>query len=327
MTNPFISIIVPIYNSSATLDMCLSSIENQTYKNFEVLLINDGSPDDSASKCEKYVARDSRFLYFYKENGGLSDARNAGLERVTGDYIMFVDSDDALSMYTLEYLSRTIAESGADIVSFNLTKEYDRIQTKPPYVYDAQRCYTKNVLERYFHKEVAACNRIYRAKTVEGIRFVRGQISEDVLYLFWCYQKANVLYEAEYEFYFYNQAVTGGITRSGLSIADNTSVEANRTMLDTCKEKFPELLELAQVQYMKSVFNIVNKGAIRGYRNEDAERFYHSVMPGYIRLLRKNLFLLLRAKTFSPNDKLQVLTLSCSYKLFLSLKKFYVKLK
>lgn len=327
MTNPLISIIVPIYNSSATLDMCLSSIENQTYKNFEAILVNDGSPDDSAQKCEKFLERDRRFQYFYKQNGGLSDARNAGLEHAKGDYIMFVDSDDALSPYALEYLTRTIADSGADIVSFNLTTEYDRIRIKPDYVYDTSRRRASDVLERYFFKEVAAWNRIYNAKTVEGIRFIKGQVSEDVLYLFQSYQKAQVLYEAEYEFYFYNQSGTGGITRSGLSIADNTSVEANQTMLDACRREFPELLELAQIQYMKSLFNIVNKSVMRGFRNDEAEKFYRTIIPEYVRQLRKNLLMLLRAKNFSRNDKLQVLLLSCSFKLFFWIKKFYINVK
>lgn len=327
MVNPLISIIVPIYNSSATLDMCLSSLEKQTYRNFEVLLINDGSPDDSAEKCRKYVDRDDRFRYHYKENGGLSDARNAGLDRVRGEYIMFVDSDDALSEYALEYLVRTIEESGADIVSFNLTKVYGDILKKPEYVYDPRKRYASNTLERYFHKEVAAWNRIYRTETVEGIRFIRGQVSEDVLYLFYAYQKAQVLYEADYVFYFYNQAVPGGITRSGLSVADNTSVEANETMLETCRIEYPELLRLAQIQYMKSIFNIVNKGVMRGYRNAEAEAFYQDVIPRYVRTLRKNVFLLLGADTFSRNDKIQVMVLSCSYKLFAWMKKKYLKAK
>ena len=91
-----ISIIVPIYNVEKYLRMCLDSIEQQTYSNIEVLLINDGSPDASGEICQEYVARDSRFHYFEKENGGLSDARNYGIERSNGKYITFVDSDDWL---------------------------------------------------------------------------------------------------------------------------------------------------------------------------------------------------------------------------------------
>lgn len=94
MENELISVIVPIYNVENYLRMCLDSIQNQTYKNFECLLINDGSPDNSAEICREYVAKDSRFRYFEKENGGVSSARNLGIERSEGVYITFVDSDD-----------------------------------------------------------------------------------------------------------------------------------------------------------------------------------------------------------------------------------------
>ena len=94
MENKLISIIVPIYNVENYLRQCLDSILNQTYQNFECLLINDGSPDNSADICREYAIKDSRFKYFEKENGGLSDARNYGIRQSTGSYLTFVDSDD-----------------------------------------------------------------------------------------------------------------------------------------------------------------------------------------------------------------------------------------
>ena len=105
MENELISIIVPIYNVENYLRMCLDSIQNQTYQNFECLLINDGSPDNSAEICREYVAKDARFRYFEKENGGLSSARNYGIERAEGSFITFVDSDDWLEANSLEILS------------------------------------------------------------------------------------------------------------------------------------------------------------------------------------------------------------------------------
>ena len=94
MNNELISIIVPIYNTEKYLHECLDSIINQTYANFEVLLVNDGSTDSSGIICQEYVKNDSRFRYFEKENGGVSSARNLGLERSEGVYITFIDSDD-----------------------------------------------------------------------------------------------------------------------------------------------------------------------------------------------------------------------------------------
>ena len=104
MEDELISIIVPIYNVEKYLRQCLDSIQNQTYQNFECLLINDGSPDNSADICREYVEKDSRFRYFEKENGGLSDARNHGIRQSKGSYLTFVDSDDWLENDALQLL-------------------------------------------------------------------------------------------------------------------------------------------------------------------------------------------------------------------------------
>ena len=116
MISELISIIVPIYNVENYLRQCLDSILNQTYQNFECLLINDGSPDNSVEICREYVAKDSRFCYFEKENGGLSSARNVGIENSRGTYITFVDSDDWLDSNYLEVLHSKIVEYDTDFV-------------------------------------------------------------------------------------------------------------------------------------------------------------------------------------------------------------------
>ena len=110
-----ISIIVPIYNTEKYLHECLDSIINQTYANFEVLLVNDGSTDSSGIICQEYVKNDSRFRYFEKENGGVSSARNLGLERSEGVYITFIDSDDWVESNHLEALLKGIKENNTDI--------------------------------------------------------------------------------------------------------------------------------------------------------------------------------------------------------------------
>jgi len=91
---PLLSIIVPIYNVEQYVDKCIQSILNQTYQNLEIILVDDGATDCSGSIADSYAAKDKRIKVFHKENGGLSDARNYGLDHVTGDYILFVDSDD-----------------------------------------------------------------------------------------------------------------------------------------------------------------------------------------------------------------------------------------
>ena len=115
MHQELISIIVPIFNTEKYLHQCLNSISNQSYENFECLLINDGSTDASASICREYVAKDARFRYFEKENGGVSSARNLGIERSGGAYITFIDSDDWVEFDYLEVLYSAIIQETADI--------------------------------------------------------------------------------------------------------------------------------------------------------------------------------------------------------------------
>lgn len=115
MRNELVSIIVPVYNTEEYIRQCLDSILNQTYQNFECLLINDGSSDNSSDICREYVAKDTRFRYFKKENGGVSSARNLGIELSEGDYITFIDSDDWVDSDYLEVLYSAILEEQADI--------------------------------------------------------------------------------------------------------------------------------------------------------------------------------------------------------------------
>ena len=106
--NPMISVIVPIYNVEKYLARCVDSIVNQTYKNLEIILVDDGSPDRCPQMCDDYAEKDSRIKVIHKKNGGLSDARNAGMAVATGEYISFIDSDDWIETSMFELLLNNI---------------------------------------------------------------------------------------------------------------------------------------------------------------------------------------------------------------------------
>ena len=112
-----ISVIVPVYNVEKFLDKCISSIVNQTYKNLEIILIDDGSTDESVQICDKWQEKDNRVRLTHKENTGVSDTRNIGLEKTTGEYICFVDSDDYIEPDYIENLYKSLTENNADIAS------------------------------------------------------------------------------------------------------------------------------------------------------------------------------------------------------------------
>lgn len=138
-----ISIVIPIYNAEKYLEECLNSIKNQTYKNFEVIMVNDGSKDESETICKRFLEYDARFRYFTKENGGVSSARNLGLDNVKGDFITFIDSDDWIAENHLELLINSIKKTNSDIV-VSCYKEFDNnIDTYYTIVYTKQE---KNLL-------------------------------------------------------------------------------------------------------------------------------------------------------------------------------------
>ena len=121
---PKISIIIPMWGVEKYLRRCLDSVKNQTFKDWQAICVDDGSPDKSGEIAEEYAAKDSRFVVVHKENGGLSDARNAGMPYATGDYIMYLDSDDFIHPQTMEIAYRAIKDNKSDIASFSYDRFY-----------------------------------------------------------------------------------------------------------------------------------------------------------------------------------------------------------
>ena len=130
MQNPKVSVIVPIYNVEKYIDKCLSTLKNQSFRDFEVLLINDETPDNSMQIAEKYASEDSRFLIFSKKNGGLSDARNYGIEHSRGEFIVFVDSDDYLHEDYLKTMYEDCINNNADMAYCRFKHTIDKTKIK-----------------------------------------------------------------------------------------------------------------------------------------------------------------------------------------------------
>ena len=188
MKEELISVVVPIYNVEKYLRLCLDSLLMQTYTNFEVLMINDGSPDDSANICKEYLAKDRRFQYFEKENSGPSDTRNYGIEHSKGEYITFVDSDDWLKESFLADLYEAITRTGADIALSTYIK-YDDLQS----VYNIpiigeyyERIWMSDEFIRELPKLEMKDNsysnpwaKLFKRELFRTIRFPKGKLIED----------------------------------------------------------------------------------------------------------------------------------------------------
>lgn len=187
MQTKIISVIVPVYNVMNYLKQCLDSIIQQTYTNLEIILVDDGSTDQSGSICDSYKEKDSRIIVIHKKNGGLSDARNAGLNICKGDYISFVDSDDYLSPYFYEVLIGIAEKKNCDIVALKggtsfWDGEEAPILAKNKEMFSAYYSNSHDVLERMLYQEIAtgAPFKLYKKEVFDNIRFPVGYLYEDV---------------------------------------------------------------------------------------------------------------------------------------------------
>ena len=182
-----VSVIVPVYNVEKYLSDCIESITNQTYRQLEIILVDDGSTDASGDICDEYGKKDERIQVIHKENGGLSDARNTGLDRCTGEYIAFVDSDDIVSVRFIEYLHKTISMDSYDIVSLIKSARFwdDGVQ-KP--LFDETESYKTEVLNptqalrKMYYQTIPTGipHRLYKRKIFDSIRFPVGYLYEDL---------------------------------------------------------------------------------------------------------------------------------------------------
>lgn len=174
-----LSIIVPVYNVKSYLKKCVESIINQTYTNLQIILVDDGSTDGSQDICDEFAQRDSRIVVIHKENGGLSTARNVGMDRAKGAYIAFVDSDDWLEPNMYEALISQLEKHEADIVACSF---YECKGDEKKAVGDSKNIRVIDTEEIFINKNqlrFLVWNKVFRRSFVEEMRFVPGQVYED----------------------------------------------------------------------------------------------------------------------------------------------------
>ena len=215
--NDKITVIVIIYNVEKYLAECLDSIVNQTYKNLEIILVNDGSSDSSKNICEEYAKKDSRVVVIHKENGGLVSARKKGIEKATGKYVTFVDGDDWIEIEAFEYLYCEIKKYHADIVASGIIRD-----TKGNLLYDLNRIredsYDKSRLEKEIYPfmmyefknsrpmiDASLCNKLFLTDLIKAVLFrVDDRIyylGEDAATTYPCMLNANSIRVIDYAYY------------------------------------------------------------------------------------------------------------------------------
>lgn len=238
-----VSIIVPVYKVEIELDRCVHSLVNQTYPNIEIILVDDGSPDTCPELCNQYAKEDNRIKVVHKENGGLSDARNAGLKIATGDYILYVDSDDYIDLNSCERLLNAIDEQEVDIVVGNAIMEKPggeekMLHTATPagIIYTAKEFIIKSI--KAFQWYAPAWLNMYRREYLleNELYFKKGIYFEDMQMLPRVFLQANRIATIDGTFYHYVVRDNSIMTTDGRdSKKVNDSIEIYRQWLEMFK--------------------------------------------------------------------------------------------
>ena len=247
-----ISIIIPVFQVAEYLDKCVQSVAEQTYHNLEIILVDDGSKDDCPLLCDAWAQKDARIKVIHKINGGLSDARNAGMAVATGDWISFVDSDDWIGTQMIEKMLSCALQEQSDIVACSIMLVYDDDSSKNHMLDNCCNMTLdhlqaqKALLEEKEIKQ-PACGKLYRTSTIQGLKFPVGTYHEDV---FWSYhaignaQKVSII---DYVGYFYRQR-SGSIMNSAFSLKRLDALEAICERYEYIQLNSPSLAKIALIK-------------------------------------------------------------------------------
>ncbi len=258
MENPLISVIVPVYKVEPYLRRCVDSIIKQDYQNIEIILVDDGSPDRCGQICDEYAFMDNRIKVIHRQNGGLSAARNSGLDICSGEYIGFVDSDDCIhpEMYSRLY---------QDIVFFNTRLAFchcEKFTGEIPHgdISLGRECRDKDyVMERSMSETIwwSAWAKLYHRSLFNGIRFPDNRINEDYAIMMFIYDRCDRIVIDYNKLYYYFQR-EGSITSMSVNIHSFDQVQNAIEVLNYIKSNNPQHVEAAEFVLLSSVLRLIS---------------------------------------------------------------------
>lgn len=271
-----VSIIIPIFNTGKHLAVCLNSIKAQSYINFEVLMIDDGSTDNSASICIQYRDEDPRFKYYHQQNHGASSARNHGLRKTTGDYITFIDSDDEIHPSMLHTLVVVLEKHRAQVASCqvayitNDSAEYT-MKDSDMQIVEGRAILTDFLKNKYGQ---SACARIYSKDIIRNTKFnTNFRINEDKLFIYNVFSNATKHIQLDRPMYHYHQIASSSSHSEFSKKFFDIELVADKILSDVCK-RFPEEIAYARVQNSRSLLELyTNMTLSRIARKEYSEEY------------------------------------------------------
>lgn len=270
---PLISVIVPVYGVEKYLDKCLGSITGQTYRNLEIILIDDGSPDGSGVICDAWAAKDSRIKVIHKENGGAGAARNAGLDIARGEWIGMVDSDDYIEPHMYEHLYR-IMEGKADIaecaIGITETDDFpmDDGSEFTVKVFSAEEAMLLHIQDKLFCQTPP--NKLYRRSVIGEIRFPVGTLIDDEFWTFRVIGNAGQLVRSSCCMYAYRQQQDSAMHKP-YSIRRLDGILAKRQRLAYLQEHMPELVDEAKLDLFFTCLYAM-QGCLRSLSGDELEK-------------------------------------------------------
>lgn len=286
-----ISIIIPIYKVEAFLDDCVQSVVAQTHRNTEIILVDDGSPDNCPAMCDAWAEKDNRIKVIHKANGGLSDARNAGLDIATGDYISFVDSDDWILPKMYEKMLLVMQLEHADICACNIRSCYQNHEEEwgcKEYIVGN----SKQILDMLYSDTkypVSAWNKLYKRECWKDLRFPVGKICEDAFTTYRLVHNAERIVQIPEAFYCY-RIRPQSIMTSTFSIKRMDEEEAWRVNYQFIKTHYPSLYKKAFRFYIQKV-HVLIQTISKEHRKEYSKQYK------YLKdIMKRNLiFMMLRS--------------------------------
>lgn len=247
-----ISIIVPVYNVEKYLEQCIESILNQSYQNLEIILINDGSIDNSGLICDRYKQIDLRIKVIHKENGGQSSARNVGLNIAKGSYVGFVDSDDWIEFNMYEMLYKNICLYNADIATCSYLLEYGDnniqiLEFEEQLMELFEKKNKKMLLKKFLNRELyfsGPCDKLYQMSIFENIRFPENKFYEDNYIALELMLKAERIIVGNGKYYHYRQHINS-TTKSYSDKKYHDAISAEMHNIKIVERFYPELVKFA----------------------------------------------------------------------------------
>ena len=257
--DPLISVIVPIYNVEPYLRKCLDSLISQTYKALQIILVNDGSPDNCGKICDEYSALDSRITVIHKANGGVSSARNTGLDAAKGAYIGWVDPDDWIEPDMFEYMLGKATDYSADIVVCGRAEQYPSRTVIKGWAEETVYTHEQALEQLISDQELGSYlwDKLWKACLFDGIRFPVGRTFEDVSVMHILFSRADKTLCLPETKYHYLQRVDGIVGTQNLKARINRYI-ADKQRYDDLHEEYPQLSMMLEAKCIEAAVNVWN---------------------------------------------------------------------